>query len=528
MSNIRMRRDPVSSAADLDVLVVEDNPVYSAWLAGTLRHESNPQHRMQVSESGSLAGARALLNERQFDAVLLDLNLPDSEGLATVVALTALCPQLAIIVVSANDDEHIALKALSQGAQDYIFKGKERETSIFRTLCRSMERKYVELQLAMAKEQALQNERMAAIGMLASGVAHEYNNIGAVILGNADLIAGHHDLPTVVRQRVDVIRDAAQRAGAVTNSLLAFVRGFRDSDDRVAIQAVVHSTRAMVESTVKQHGVVLEIEMPAQPIEVIGNASILGQVLMNLLINACHAMANAVIRQLRVVITLDQSGTGVDIRVIDTGHGISSADHERIFLPFFTTKNTGGDERGIRGTGLGLAVCRTFVEQHRGTITVTSQPGLGSVFRVWLPTAVPVVRPEAPMETTPVSVAGRHVLLVDDEPAVGDFLSLVFNDMGLVTTRAETVAHAIAHLETLCPDAVVTDWQMPGATGRVLIEYLLALPPDRRPAIIVSSGNLPQVDHGWLVEQTGITILDKPVPLRDLQAAIRRVLGQNR
>jgi signal transduction histidine kinase len=527
MSNSAPRSDADAPGSEWEVLVVEDNPVYSAWLAGLLRHEGSDQHRrLRVSESSTMASARAILAERQIDAVLLDLNLPDSDGLDTVTAFTALCPGIAIIVVSANDDEDTALKALSRGAQEYIFKGREQEGSIFRTLCRSMERKCVELQLALAKEKALQNERMAAIGMLASGVAHEYNNIGAVILGNADLILGQAELSTSVRQRVERIREAAERAAAVTNGLLAYVRGFRDGDQRVCMQDVVRNTWQIAESTLTRHGIVSTVELPAEPLEVIGNMSILGQVLLNLVINASHAMAEHQPRHLRVGIFADDSGNGVVMTVSDTGHGIPAQHLEQIFLPFFSTKSTGGPGREIVGTGLGLAVCRTFVQQHGGTITVDSREGGGSTFRVWLPRAsLPV--PEVPLPTTPFArdAKGRQVLILDDEDGVREFFAMTLGDLGMVVAQVATVAEGIAQFNRVRPEVVLTDWLMPGATGREMVEYLMTIPVAQRPAILVISGNLAQEDRGWLNGIPGVVILDKPIPLRELQAAVLRVLG---
>ena len=153
--------------------MVEDNQTYAVWLTGLLRQESQQRGRnMRVIRAHTLAEARYILTSRRIQAVLLDLNLPDSSGLDTVSAITAACPNLPIVVISGLEDEDIAIQALSKGAQEYIFKGRESEGSIFRTMCRSMERKNVELQLALAQQQAMHNDRMAAIGMMASGVAH--------------------------------------------------------------------------------------------------------------------------------------------------------------------------------------------------------------------------------------------------------------------------------------------------------------------------------------------------------------------
>jgi two-component system, cell cycle sensor histidine kinase and response regulator CckA len=515
------------SGSDLDILLVEDNQVYAAWLSGLVRQESDQRGRqVRIFVVASLAEAKNMLAIRRIDALLLDLNLPDTTGLSTVSEMTAICPNLPIVVVSAMEDEDIAIKALSLGAQEYIFKGREREGSVFRVMCRSMERKNVELQLALAQQQAMHNERMAAIGMMASGVAHEYNNIGAVILGNVELLLRNAALPQTLRPRVERIRDAADRAAAVTQGLLSYVRGFRETEQTVVMQDVIRSTWSLAESSLIRYLVSGEITMPSLPLSVRGNPSILGQILLNMIINACHAMEGLPRKQLQVLLKADQDGTGVLLSVADTGRGIAPENLDKIFLPFFSTKNTKGT--AVTGTGLGLAVCDAFVRQHGGTIRVESKLDSGTTFEVWLPLVMSstVKTPEIPLPPMALEVEGLTALIIDDEDGVRDVFDLALRDLGMVTTLKSSLVGVIQLLQTALPDLVLTDWQLPEMSGRVLVEHLQTIPLTQRPVILVSSGNLLPEDRQWLEGLPGVTIVDKPVALRDLQMLVRQALAQ--
>ncbi len=524
ISDVRVR-----AGCDLHVLMVEDNRTYSAWLSGLLRHEGNQRGRqMQVIETESLADAKKMLASRRIDVVLLDLNLPDSNGLETVSAIALSSPNLPIVVVSATEDEDIAIKALSRGAQEYIFKGREREGSVFRTMCRSMERKNVELQLALAQQQAMHSERMAAIGMMASGVAHEYNNIGAVILGNVELLLGSGKLPSELIPRAERIRDAADRASAVTQGLLAYVRGFRETEQTVVMQDMIRSTVSLAESTLRRYQVEASSVLPSDPLAVRGNASILGQVLLNLIINACHSMEGLPVRKLHIAIKRDESGIGMVMSVRDVGRGIAAEDRERIFVPFFTTKHVSGSTTS--GTGLGLAVCEAFVRQLGGTIQVESELGQGATFHIWLPLAMsaPSLGPVEVLPPIALEVEGQRALIIDDEEGVREFFDVALQDLGMTTTTSDALAKVLPLNPATLPDVVLTDWQLRGESGRTMVEHLLTLPLEHRPAILVSSGNLSADDQAWLEGIPGVSFIWKPVSLRDLQELVRKALARRR
>ena len=511
-------------APPLRLLVIEDNPIYSTWLAAHLhRASSTPQQTLVIELASTLAQASERLLRERFDAILLDLNLPDSKGLDTVTAITALARDIAIIVVSATSDESLALQALAQGAQDYIFKGQESEGGILRTVNRSLERKGVERALGEANERAVRNERMASIGLLASGVAHEYNNLGTVILGNTELILKTPDLPPQVRIRAERIRESASRAATVTSSLLAYVRGFKDGERRLVVDEVLESTLVMIEPLFKQHGIAVALEQAATPLAVQGNASILGQVLLNLLQNACHALADRPLRRITVTTRAEAEGTRVRIDVADTGCGMSPENLAQIFTPLFTTKaaNDRGDQ--VAGTGIGLAVCQSFIQQLGGTITVASRLGEGSQFSIHLPLA----RGPEPLAAAPEAapdLSGRRILVVEDDPEIQGLYATTLEELGAQTERASSVPEALARIDPFRPDLVLLDWHLAGRTGADVVHRLQLIPLAHRPAILVSSGNLAPAEHTWLLGLKHVAVLNKPVWLADLQRKVASML----
>jgi signal transduction histidine kinase len=511
----------------VNVLVVEDSTTYAAWVSSLLRQEAKLQGRIvNTTIVTTLSQALASLTSNPVDAVLLDLNLPDCEGIRTVAALTDKFPDVAVVVISAVADENTALRALGNGAEEYVFKGREKEGSVFRALTRSIERKIVQQRLANAEHTAQQNERMAAVGLLASGVAHEYNNIGAVILGNAEVLLSSAPLSDDDRSALVDIRDAAKRANAVTQGLLNFVRGFREPMSPVGLHDVVLETMHMAQAAIHTCDVKVTVDAPSPQPYVMGNASILGQVLLNLVINACHAMQERPVRELSVKLSTDGPEGLVQLAVSDTGTGISEMDLPKVFLPFFSTKGEHSRGQGPtarqRGSGLGLTISESFVKQHGGSIAVTSARDKGSIFTVTLPAVDPNVQDDEPQPVAQVAVnnlKGRRVLVVDDDAAVRRMVMLALGAMGIVVEGVDSVMAAFKHIENAPPALVLIDWQMPGANGGTLVAGLMEMPQDKRPAMIVVSGNLALEDEAALKQQ-GVPILAKPFGLHALREAV--------
>jgi two-component system NtrC family sensor kinase len=237
--------------------------------------------------------------------------------------------------------------------------------------------------LAAEREAALQRlaeqDRVALVGLLASGLAHEFNNLHAVIIGNLERAKEHAQGNDGLRKRLDGAETALSRASGLTRSLLRFARPGTDERQPVRLDQLATETIELVQRALEADGVVLEQDLQPVP-EVSGDPYQLGQVMMNLLLNACHAMRAVPMKRLHVA-TRSEAGT-VQVVVTDSGTGMSEEVRREIFRPFFTTKRAAG---GPSGSGLGLSVSLAMVEAHGGRIQVDSTLGQGTTFRVILP-----------------------------------------------------------------------------------------------------------------------------------------------
>jgi two-component system sensor kinase FixL len=248
-----------------------------------------------------------------------------------------------------------------------IAGGQRFFTAIFRDVT---ERKTMQAKLALT-------ERLAAVGELAAGVAHEINNPINTIINCAQLIKDG-DEPGA---NCDVILAEGERIAEIVRDLLRFARDDRDRPESTSWSEVIERTLRLVGESMKRHGIELSVEVPGDLPPVMARAQRLQQVLLNLLINAKDALLHHDVIVRRVEVTATVVGRNVELRVADNGPGIPVELGRRIFEPFVTTKRAHG------GTGLGLSVSKSIIEDYEGTIDVASIPGHGAEFRVQLPRA---------------------------------------------------------------------------------------------------------------------------------------------
>jgi two-component system, LuxR family, sensor kinase FixL len=232
------------------------------------------------------------------------------------------------------------------------------------------ERKEMQTKLA-------QTERLAAVGELAAGVAHEVNNPINTMINCAQLIADGD----AAAENCRTIIEEGQRIAEIVQSLLQFARDDRDRPQPTSLQDVVQRTLRLIGENLKRHGIALRLELPDDVPAVLARPQQLQQVLLNLVINAKDALVTAVPDGRRITITAACRDGGAELVVGDNGPGVPAELGKRIFQPFVTTKRARG------GTGLGLSISKSIVEAYGGTITLESEPGHGASFRVWLPLA---------------------------------------------------------------------------------------------------------------------------------------------
>ncbi|HTY07225.1 MAG TPA: ATP-binding protein [Gemmatimonadales bacterium] len=362
--------------------------------------------------------------------------------------------------------------------------------------------------------QLQQSEKLAAMGQLVSGVAHEINNPAAIISGFAQTLL-LDDLSGSQREMTEMIRDEAMRIGRITSNLLAFARSGGSERDLIDVNDVVRRTYALRAYHLGTLNIAVALQLdPASPV-VWGNGPQLQQMLLNLLINAEQALAD---HQGERAITIRTVATpdAVRIEVADSGPGVPPDIQARIFDPFFTTKPVGV------GTGLGLSICYGIVQEHGGRITLESA-GRGATFVVHLPRDPrPLPRPATEASARPAAdAAGLKVLIVDDEPSLREAARRFLNRAGMT---ADTAVDGRAALEALAHtnyDVIISDIRMPGMSGREFVTRLKQDRPDLLARVILSTGDTFAEDTSALVAETGLPTLVKPFDFDTLERMVR-------
>jgi nitrogen-specific signal transduction histidine kinase len=391
------------------------------------------------------------------------------------------------------------------------------------------ERKRSEAALHESERQLVQAQKMEAVGWLAGGIAHDFNNVLMGIMLQGKILLRLSGGNVEMTKRVDEILKAGQRAATLTKQLLAFSRNDPARPKILSLRALIRNLREMLERIATEDvSLVFDLEQDCANVQV--DPGRLEQVLMNLVINArdatpwagiitirCHGAADAEVEAAGGV-----HGTAyVVLSVSDTGVGMDAAIVQRIFEPFFTTKPK------EKGTGLGLSIVYGIVAAARGFIHVTSEPGNGSTFSVFLPAVgAPVDQPaEGARETVVQDVHGTEtVLLVEDDPLVRNLLLSTLEENGYAVLQAGDGAEALeVAAKAARIDLLLTDVVIPLVNGVEVARYLAASRPDMH--VILMSGYADAALSPYGIDASDAVLLHKPFTEERLLTAVRRVLG---
>jgi len=372
-----------------------------------------------------------------------------------------------------------------------------------------------------------QAERLEAIGRLAGGVAHDFNNLLTAIVGHAELLRDVLEEGTEALEDLSEIEKAATRATTLTQQLLAFSRRQVLQPQVLDLNQVVEGMRKMLDRLIGE-----DIHLVVRPGEDLGHVRAdpaqMEQVLLNLVVNARDAMPQGGSIVIETVNRdLDEwyarqhgavgPGSYVLLSVTDTGHGMDRATSEHIFEPFFTTR--------AKGTGLGLATVYGVISQSGGSVTVDSEPGMGTTFAIFLPrVAAPPVEAQPERRPGQRQAGTETILLVEDEPVVRDLAARVLRQHGytvLVAASGEEAALAVARHEGPL-DLVLSDVVMPGMSGPQTWERLRAARPDLR--VLFMSGYTDEAMHQHGLAEGAMPFLPKPFTPWSLTAKVREVL----
>ena len=382
------------------------------------------------------------------------------------------------------------------------------------------------------EEQFRQSQKMEAIGQLAGGVAHDFNNILAAIMMQADLAATEANLPEAARELLDDIKAATERAANLTRQLLAFSRRQVMQPRELDLNEIVASLTKMLQRILGED-VSLQLNLHPRALLTRADAGMLDQVLLNLVVNARDAMLGGgrlyiettemVLSEKEAASVPDASpGRHVCLRVTDTGSGIAPEHRARIFEPFFTTKEAG------KGTGLGLATVFGIVKQHGGSLAVESEVGRGTTFQICLPATAEAATSLDEVAVNPKPRGGTEtILLVEDEPAVRMLTRIVLERAGYLVWEARDGVEALRiwkeHQDTI--QLVLTDIVMPeGVSGRELAARLQASKPELR--VIFTSGYSADIAGHELSIQDAQNFIQKPSSPQRVLEIVRRCLDR--
>jgi two-component system cell cycle sensor histidine kinase/response regulator CckA len=492
------------------VLNVDDDPAGRAALSALLRHAG-----LEVREASSGEEALRLASEHP-DLILLDVRLPDRDGRDVCRRLkadpaTAPIPVLMLSGLAVRSEDRVS--GLDTGAEGYLVKPVEPEELLahIRALLRTRQ----------AEERLRQSERLEAVGRLAAGVAHDLNNVLTVINGCSELLLEGIYPQDPLRELVVEIRQAGERAAALTRQLLAFSRKQVLAPQVVRLDEVVSGLEPMLRRLIGGGDVVrLTVTRDGTPAWVRADPVQIEQVVVNLAVNARDAMPGGGELTIEMGTATPGGRPHAVLAVSDTGVGMSEAVRVRLFEPFFTTKGPG------RGTGLGLATVYGIVEQSGGRIEVDSAPGRGSTFRVYLPQVVaPAALPaEAPAAPPAGAKGGETVLVVEDDDAVRALTRACLEARGyavLAAGDAEEAGRVAADYPGRI-DLMVTDVVMPGCGGRELAGRLTAARPGLRVLYVSGHTEDAVLRHG--VRDAEVAFLQKPFLPDALARKVRELL----
>ena len=377
------------------------------------------------------------------------------------------------------------------------------------------------------EEQLRNAQQLEAVGRLAGGVAHDFNNILSIIMGHGELLLAT-GVDESARNGLTQIRRAAERAAALTQQLLAFSR------KQVLLPKVLDLNEAVADVQKMLARVIGEdIELMAKLHPSLASVKVdpgqVEQVLMNLAINARDAMPQGgklVMETSNVEVEAEsgrdlelKAGRYVMLQVTDTGHGMDAATLAHIFEPFFTTKKMG------KGTGLGLATVYGIVKQSGGSIQVESEVGRGSEFRIYLPAADGGLRTQRDAAVAETVMGGTEtILIVEDEPDLRELTRLFLEGYGYKVLQAASAEQALLVAEKFSDriDLLLTDVIMPGMSGRRLAEKVLSKRPQTK--IVYMTGYTDDMVVQHKVLEPGVKLLQKPFSKVDLALKVRSTL----
>jgi two-component system cell cycle sensor histidine kinase/response regulator CckA len=511
-------------ATPLNVLIVEDSQDDTDIIVRQLRRAGYDPIWKRVDNRQDFLSEM----QKRPDIILSDYSMPQFTGMEAVKLLRGIGLSIPFILISGTMGEEVAVEVMKQGVTDYLLKDRIGRLGL--AVQRALEEAKIRAERHRLEAQFIEAQKMEVIGQLAGGVAHDFNNILAVIMGYSDLIMQKLPPADPLRSYLTEIQHASGRATGLTRQLLVFSRKQTVQPIVLDLNDELNNLEKMLRRLVDEH--IIFAITPGQDLgRIKADPGYIGQVLMNLVVNARDAMPNG--GRLSVAtknITLDDAyarqhegvvpGEYVMVSVSDTGTGITDEVKARMFEAFFTTKPKG------KGTGLGLLTCQTIVQQCGGHIGVYSELGKGSTFKVYLPRVDQSLSPDTKfLKAGPLPRGTETLIFVEDEPAVRHLACDVLTAHGYTVLSASNGQDALRQVKEHkgAPiRLVISDVIMPVMGGKVMAEWLKTTNPDLK--ILFTSGYTDDAiaHHGVLDSET--EFLAKPYTLATLVRKTRELL----
>jgi len=508
------------------ILHVEDNAKDAALINATLKAGGITCATTRVQTRDDFVAALEL----GFDLILSDFTLPRFDGLSALNIAQAQQPDLPVIFVSGTLGEERAIEALKSGATDYVLK--EGVSRLVPAVRRAMQEVEERAERRRLEAQFIAGQKMDVIGQLAGGVAHDFNNILAVIIGYCHLMRSDLDPASPLLKYAEEIRHASERAAGLTRQLLIFSRKQTVQPVVIDLNDVVSDMDQLLRRLIDAN-----IEMTLVPGKSIGcihaDSGYVGQVLMNLVVNARDAMpygGKLVISTKGVVVDEKYAdihmrqfpGEYVVLSVSDTGTGMTDEVKARLFEPLFTTKPSG------KGTGLGLVTCQNIMQLSGGQIRFYSESGKGTTFEIYFPRQNGADKTPAQPNDSEVAARGTEtILVVDDEPTVRHLARAVLEGHGYKVLEASNGEEGILMVRDFKGPAirlVLADVIMPLMGGKAMAELLNMTNPEI--GILFSSGYSDEAITRYGVREPGVEFLAKPYTPTMLARKVREMLDK--
>jgi len=512
-------------AIPLRALIIEDSQNDCDLLLGVLGGGGYDVTHRRVYSAAALT---SVLEDGEWDIVISDYSMPGFKGTDALTMVRKKGLDVPFVFLSGTIGEEIAVNAMRAGAQDYVIKGNA--ARLLPAIQRELREAEVRRERKQMEQRLRQLEKFEALGKLAGGVAHDFNNVVGAIMGWAELGVDRVSSDSPEAKLFRNIREQATRAAGLTRQLLAYARRQVLEPKNIDLNHMLNETTTLLQKTIGEQ---IEVKMVLAPDLQITRAdpSQIEQVVMNLCFNARDAMPKG--GQLLIEtrnVDLDshyckqhgdaQPGRYVQLSVCDTGVGMDPATMERIFEPFFTTKEIG------KGTGLGLATVMGIVKQHGGFLDVYSEPGKGTTFRVYLPASEGAAEPLHHVDDAPVRGGRETILVAEDHEGMREMAREILESLGyrllLARDGEEAVNQFAAHRNSI--SLMLLDVIMPKLDGIDAYEQICKVKPGV--PVIFTSG---YSDHGPLLASLttkGATVLQKPYGSKVLARRVRELLDE--